>query len=71
MHYSCIAWAIDSVMGMEKKNYPQGYLEECKHRMNKTEVPKFIEAELESASKSDLESHNELELKFKVEPDSE
>ena len=34
MHYTCIACiAIDSAMKMEKKNYPQVYLEECKHRM--------------------------------------
>ena len=34
MHYTCIAWiTIDSVMTMEKKNYLQVYLEECKHIM--------------------------------------
>ena len=44
-------------MRMEKKNYPQVYLEECKHRMKKTKMTKFIEAELESESelKSDTE----------------
>ena len=31
-HYICIACiTIDSVMGMEKKNYLQVYLEECKY----------------------------------------
>ena len=31
-HYTCIACiTIDSVMRMEKKNYPQVYLEECKY----------------------------------------
>ena len=31
MHYTCIACiTIDSVMRMDKKNYPQVYLEECK-----------------------------------------
>ena len=30
-HYTCIACiTIDSVMRMEKKNYPQVHLEECK-----------------------------------------
>ena len=30
MHYTCIACiTIDSVMKIEKKNYPQVYLEEC------------------------------------------
>ena len=46
-HYTCIACiTIDSVMRMEKKNYPQVYLEECKYRMKKTKMTKFIGAEL-------------------------
>ena len=50
-HYICIACiTFDSVMRMEKKNYPRVYLEECKYRMKKTKVIKFIEAELESES---------------------
>ena len=36
-HYTCIACiTIDSVMRMEKKDYPQAYLDECKYRMKKT-----------------------------------
>ena len=36
MHYTCIACiTIDSVMRMEKKNYPQVYLEECKYKIKK------------------------------------
>ena len=36
MHYTCIACiTIDSVMRMDKKNYPQVYLEECKYRVKK------------------------------------
>ena len=43
-HYTCIACiTIDSVMRMEKKNYLQVYLEECKYRMKKTKMTKFIE----------------------------
>ena len=30
-------------MRMEKKNYLQVYLEECKYRMKKTKMTKFIE----------------------------
>ena len=46
-HYTCIACiTIDSVMRMEKKNYPQVYLEEWNYRMKKTKMTKFIEAEL-------------------------
>ena len=70
MHYTCIACiTIDSVMRMEKKNYPQVYLEECKYRMKKTKMTKFIEAELES--ESELESDIELELKSELESDTE
>ena len=64
MHYTCIACiTIDSVMKTEKKNYQQVYLEECKHRMKKRKMTKFIETELESESASELESDIELELK--------
>ena len=68
MHYTCIACiTIDSVMRMEKKNYPQVYLEECKYRMKKTKMTKFIEAELKSESELELESDIELELKSDAE----
>ena len=71
MHYFCIAcMTIDSVMKMEKRNYPKVYLEECKYRMKKTKKPKFIEAELESESESELESGTELETKLKYDSDS-
>ena len=56
-------------MRMEKKNYPQVYLEECKYRMKKTKMTKFIEAELES--ESELESDIELELKSELESDTD
>ena len=68
MHYTCIVCiTIDSVMRMEKKNYLQVYLEECKHRMKKTKMTKFIETELESESESELESGIESELKSDTE----
>ena len=56
MYYSCIACiTIDSVMKMNKKNYPQVYLEECKYKIKKIQTPRFINAELESDSGSDLD----------------
>ena len=56
-HYACFACiTIDSVMRMEKKNYPQLYLEECNYRMKKTKMTKFIKAELKSESESELKS---------------
>ena len=67
-HYTCIACVtIDSVMRMEKKNYPQVYLEECKYKMKKTKMTKVIETELKSKSGSELESDIELELKCDTE----
>ena len=69
-HYTSIAClTIDSVMRMEKKNYLQVYLEECKYRMKKIKIPKFIEAELESESES--ESDTELKVKLETDSDSE
>ena len=60
MHYTCIACiTIDSVMKMDKKNYPHVCLEECKYRVKKIQMSGFINAKLES----DLESDSEAELK--------
>ena len=48
MHYAWIACIIiDSVMRMKKKNYLQVYLEECKYKLKKIKMHKFINAELE------------------------
>ena len=58
-------------MRMEKNNYLEIYLEECKYKMKKTKMTKFIEAELESESESELESDIELELKPELECDTE
>ena len=71
MHYSWIACiTIDFVMRIEKRNYPQVYLEECKRRMKNTKMTKFIEVELESESESELQSDIELELKSELESDT-
>ena len=39
---------------MNKKNYPQVYLEECKNNVKKINTPRFINTELESDSESDV-----------------
>ena len=60
MHYTCIACiTIDSVMRIEKKNYPQVYLEECKYRIKKIQMSRFINAELKSESESESESESD------------
>ena len=53
-YYTCIACiTVDSVMKMNKKNYPQVYLEECKYKVKKINIPRSINIELES----DVEIH--------------
>ena len=49
---------IDSVLKIDKKNYPQVHLEECKYRTKKMRMPKFVNTELksDSGSDSDLDS---------------
>ena len=76
MHYTCIACiTIDSVMRMDKKNHPQVYLEECKYRIKKIQMSRFINAELKSDSESDSEaeskSDTELMAKLKSGSDSD
>ena len=68
MHYSCIVCiTIDSVMRMEKKNYPQVYIEECKYKMKKTKMAKFKNTDLKWESESNTESDIKLELKSELE----
>ena len=70
MHYTCIACiTFDSVMKMDKKNYRQVYLEECKYRVKEIHMSRFINAELESDSESDseAESKSDTELMAKRE----
>ena len=75
MHYTCIACiTIDSVMRIDKKNHPQVYLEECKYRVKKIQMSRFINTELKSDSDSELDSEEEskfdAELMAKLEPGS-
>ena len=67
IHYFCIACiTIDSVINFNKKNHLQVYLEECKYRIKKTQIPKFIKNKLKSESDSDSESDDqELMAKLK------
>ena len=51
---ACIA--LDSVLKMGKKNYPQVYLEEHKYKVKKLNTPRFINIELESDLESDVEA---------------
>ena len=62
MHYTCIACiTIDSAMKMDKKYFPQVYLEECKYKIKKIQMPRFINTELKSDSSDSSDSEAELE----------
>ena len=68
IHYTCIACiTIDSVMKMEKKNFPQVYLEEYKYKIKKIQMSRFINTELDS----DTESDAELIAKLKSDSDND
>ena len=70
MHYTCVACiTVDSVMNFVKKNNSQVYLEQCKYRVKKIQMSRFINTELKSDSESsDLEADSEkIETKFDAE----
>ena len=73
MHYTCIAYiTIDSVLTIDEKNHPQVYLEECKYRVKKMQMFKFINTELKSDSESDSDSDLEnIEAKIDNELESD
>ena len=53
-HYICIpAIDIDSVLKIDKKVYPQAYLEECKYKLKKRKLVSFIDSEIIDDSNSD------------------
>ena len=57
MHYTCLACiTTDSEMKIGKKNHPQVYLKECKYKVKKIQMSKFINTELKLDSDSDLDS---------------
>ena len=61
MHYTLIACiTMDSVMRMDKKYFPQVYLEECKYKIKRIQLLRFINAELKSDS-PDSDSEAEAE----------
>ena len=50
-HYICItAVCIDSVLRIQKKNYPEVYLEQCKYKIKRRKPVDFIDAEEDLSS---------------------
>ena len=56
-HYICIpAIDIDSVLKIDKKAYPQAYLEEFKYKLKKRKLVSFIDSEIIDDSDSDSDN---------------
>ena len=56
VHYACITCITShSVVKIEKKNYPQVYLEKFSYNIKEINMPEFTDVELESDSSSDSE----------------
>ena len=55
---------IDSVLKIDKKAYPQAYLEECKYKLKKRKLVSFINSEIidDSDSDGDIDSHNNFSV---------
>ena len=70
-HYICIpAIDIDSVLKIDKKVYPQAYLEECKYKLKKRKLVSFIDPEIiDDGSDSDIDSNIDSHNNFSA-PDS-
>ena len=56
-HYICIpAIDIDSVLKIDKKLYPQAYLEQCKYKLKKRKIVNYINDEIiDENSDSDID----------------
>ena len=70
-HYICIpAIDIDSVLKIDKRAYPQVYLEQCKYKLKKRKHVNFIDDEIiDEDSDSDIDDAVDSHINFSV-PDS-
>ena len=70
-HYICIPVIdIDSVLKIDKKAYPQAYLEQCKYKLKKRKIVNYIDDEIiDEDSDSDINDAIDSHLNFSV-PDS-
>ena len=68
-HYICIPVIdIDSVLKIDKKAYPQVYLEQCKYKLKKRKIANYIDDEIIDED-SDIDDAIDCHLNFSV-PDS-
>ena len=68
-HYICIPVIdIDSVLKIDKRAYPQAYLEQCKYKLKKRKIVNYIDDEIIDED-SDIDDAIDSHLNFSV-PDS-
>ena len=67
-HYICIPVIdIDSVLKVNKKAYPQAYLEQCKYKLKKRKIVNYIDDEIiDEDSDSDINDAIDSHLNFSV-----
>ena len=70
-HYICIPVIdIDSALKIDKRAYPQAYLEQCKYKLKKRKIVNYIDDEIiDEYSDSDINDAIDSHLNFSV-PDS-
>ena len=67
-HYICIPVIdIDSVLKIDKRAYPQAYLEQCKYKLKKRKIVNYIVDEtIDEDSDSDIDDDVDSHLNFSV-----
>ena len=67
-HYICIPVIdIDSVLKIDKRAYPQAYLEQCKYKLKKRKIVNYIDDEIiDEDSDSDIDDAIDSHLNFSV-----
>ena len=67
-HYICIPVTdIDSVLKIDKRAYPQAYLEQCKYKLKKRKIVNYINGEIiDEGSDSDIDDAIDSHLNFSV-----
>ena len=67
-HYICIPVTdIDSVLKIDKRAYPQAYLEQCRYKLKKRKIVNYIDDEIiDDDSDSDIDDAIDSHLNFSV-----
>ena len=67
-HYICIPVIdIDSVLKIDKRAYPQAYLEQCKYKLKKRKIVNYIDDEIiDEDNNSDIDDAIDSHLNFSV-----